>query len=295
MKIKNISFNASWNGVFICTCLSAIYIALDITVMHFDFLKREIFNNTLVLLIFFGMQLAIFVCFIWAVIERQVTLSRIHSESGLQSVKLNDEKIFFNFTNPQCNLSYTYDNIENISMRINTMKVHDYSRMTNTRFGDEYRTISGQNLINEINITFTLLNGKKFTVSTAPNPFIDPTMLNFISNFLNYKNKFKTFSYDFKGPKNQLIIDLFENSTEKINSVKANNKLCLELVKWSALFLITGYFSWIFLKRFMEDTLYYFGYTTNSYLFPLTITIIGLILLLIAIIIFFINKSKHLH
>ena len=198
MKVKNISSKTSLSTIFILLITNIIFIMFvivgyfNLTVNNHSLLDffnwllasfnsiRQDIDIFAALLIFIIIPVVFFIGLIGAIISRSKAIKKFNSKLNLKSVEFLQERINFKFNQPQCNLCCAYSEVENLEMIIHMVRVY-------TRYGSYV-------LIKEVELIFSLLNNKTFTLINKP-----INTMKFIYSIIDYSRRMKNFSYKFKG------------------------------------------------------------------------------------------------
>lgn len=200
MKINNISAKTSTKATITLSLICAI-ITIAFLVFYFTSTANSpsitnFFNWYLVTfkelqefmgedkwsvwLLFIVLPICLYGGLIATIWERHLAIKEFNSKLNLKSVEFLQGRINFIFNKPQCNISCSYSDIEELKMIIHTIKVH-------TKRGS-YPAVS------EIELQFSILNNKKFMLKNTPN-----NIMNFIYSVIDYSRGMKKFSYCFRG------------------------------------------------------------------------------------------------
>lgn len=182
-----------------------------------------------------------------AIVQRYLGLKKLASSLNLKSVDFLPDRVKFNFNRPQYNFVCGYGEIKNLEMILNTTLVY-------TKGG---RMI----VLNEIELDFTVLNNKSFSLKNTP---VRP--MNFIYKIIDYGKMVNHFSYKFEGAGtqpdiNEKIEDYLQTGVVSILTSAAEGP-----VKWfSVLFFIIGL---VFLIAFKDDINYFLTKDFTGLLLP---------------------------
>ena len=182
-----------------------------------------------------------------AIVQRYLGLKKLASSLNLKSVDFLPDRVKFNFNRPQYNFVCGYGEIKNLEMILNTTLVY-------TKGG---RMI----VLNEIELDFTVLNNKSFSLKNTP---VRP--MNFIYKIIDYGKMVNHFSYKFEGAGtqpdiNEKIEDYLQTGVVSILTSAAEGP-----VKWfSVLFFIIGL---VFLIAFKDDINYFLFKDFTGLLLP---------------------------
>lgn len=182
-----------------------------------------------------------------SIIERYAGLKELASSLNLKSVDFLPDRVKFNFNRPQYNFVCGYGEIKKLEMVLNTTLVY-------TKGG---RMI----VLNEIELDFTVLNNKSFSLKNTP---VRP--MNFIYKIIDYGKMVNHFSYKFEGAGTQpdikeKIEDYLRTGVEPILTSTAE-----VYAKWfSVLFFIIGL---VFLIAFKDDINYFLTKDFTGLLLP---------------------------
>ena len=199
MKINNVSVNTSAKvivflsiiSVFILVCLILAYSTTDATSWSvfgffkwlfwgFQALRDELSEDPLVPWIILLLILGCFVGLVGAVVYRCRELKKFRQGLNVKYINLLPGLVEFIFTKPEYNFSCASSEVENLDMDIETTLVH-------TKNGSHVA-------FQQLNLTFTVLNNKKFELSNT-----SVTPINTIYKIIDYSREFKNFEYHFSG------------------------------------------------------------------------------------------------
>ena len=129
-----------------------------------SFIKLSLMGNPddkfFIFFIMVILPLIIYISLIWTIIDKFKQYKEFYSEINVKSIDLLTDRIQFNFTKPQYNFACSYSDIENLDINIQTT-------ITHTKSGT-------YTIFEELELNFTLLNNKLFTINNTPN---DPMKL----------------------------------------------------------------------------------------------------------------------
>ncbi len=211
MHIKNVNSKTTLKRVIeytiyifiILTALILLYLGSDSTPTIAGAINAAKSNLTALMLegskhgawgiiIFLLLPIWLFISCIFIIIKRNQELKILKQPFNLESIKFLDNHICFNFYNKQFNFVCGYNDIQNLHIDIVTGITKTNPRII---------------YIEEIQLKFTALNGKIFTITTTGG--FSP--LQYLYKILNYTKKIPNFSYSYAGyGKNK-------NLDEKIN------------------------------------------------------------------------------
>lgn len=174
---------------------------------------------------------------VWSIISeinsRNKALELLNYGLNLRYADFRQGMIDFCFINPKYNISCSYEDIEKLKMELHTVQVRN-------KYGDVFIVLK------EVELHFTLLNGKRFSISNTP---LKP--INLIYKILDYTRGVKDFSYKFSGAGvnediKERIDDYLSKGCRQVLSTEQENKF-----KWmSMLFFGLGVFT---ISSFIPD------------------------------------------
>ena len=194
MKMNNNPFVNSVNPIWILICIIGIYLAIDIAITKTN-AWDDILSNPLAFILLIGMHFAILFVIGFAIVERK-KYKNLNPNPLLYTIWTND-KICFIYKNH--NVEYNYDNIQNLKIFFDTMRVHNP------------RTGYSAKMVHQIDFYFILDNEAHIQLSQSPNPFFDADMSQCVNKIIPYLGKFKNYEHEFRGP----IIEKFEEAILK--------------------------------------------------------------------------------
>lgn len=197
MKIDNISANTSIKLVvtlaIICITLTIIAIVCYLCMTTNNYSVWDFFNWYVSVfkvvfsddkfgacLIFIFLPIIFYGCLISSIVQRNKALKEFNSSLNLKSIEFLQGRMNFNFNMPQCNVTCDYSEIEKLEMILHTIRV-------STKHGS-YPAVS------EIELKFSVLNGKTFTLFNVPS-----NVIKFVYSVIDYSRGMQNFSYCFKG------------------------------------------------------------------------------------------------
>lgn len=252
-SIKFILFFALFAGLYTAGIISAyVYLSFDAekTIAGFfswalaSLSSQESIADVLLLI---SLPVIFYTGLIIAIVQRYLGLKKLASSLNLKSVDFLPDRVKFNFNRPQYNFVCGYGEIKNLEMILNTTLVY-------TKGG---RMI----VLNEIELDFTVLNNKSFSLKNTP---VRP--MNFIYKIIDYGKMVNHFSYKFEGAGTQpdikeKIEDYLRTGVEPILTSTAE-----VYAKWfSVLFFIIGL---VFLIAFKDDINYFLFKDFTGLLLP---------------------------
>ena len=252
-SIKFILFFALFAGLYTAGIISAyVYLSFDAekTIAGFfswvlaSLSSQESIADVLLLI---SLPVIFYTGLIIAIVQRYLGLKKLASSLNLKSVDFLPDRVKFNFNRPQYNFVCGYGEIKNLEMILNTTLVY-------TKGG---RMI----VLNEIELDFTVLNNKSFSLKNTP---VRP--MNFIYKIIDYGKMVNHFSYKFEGAGTQpdikeKIEDYLQTGVEPILTSTAE-----VYAKWfSVLFFIIGL---VFLIAFKDDINYFLFKDFTGLLLP---------------------------
>lgn len=258
-SIKFILFFALFAGLYTAGIISAyVYLSIDAeksiagffswALVTFDSVSKANPEDPWFSWILFIVLPAIFyISLIIAIVQRYLGLKKLASSLNLKSVDFLPDRVKFNFNRPQYNFVCGYGEIKNLEMILNTTLVY-------TKGG---RMI----VLNEIELDFTVLNNKSFSLKNTP---VRP--MNFIYKIIDYGKMVNHFSYKFEGAGPQpdikeKIEDYLQTGVVSILTSAAEGP-----VKWfSVVFFIIGL---VFLIVFKDDINYFLSKDFTGLLLP---------------------------
>ncbi len=252
-SIKFILFFTLFAGLYTAGIILAyIYLSADVqkTISGFfswalaSLSSQESIADVLLLI---SLPVIFYTGLIIAIVQRYLGLKKLASSLNLKSVDFLPDRVKFNFNRPQYNFVCGYGEIKNLEMILNTTLVY-------TKGG---RMI----VLNEIELDFTVLNNKSFSLKNTP---VRP--MNFIYKIIDYGKMVNHFSYKFEGAGtqpdiNEKIEDYLQTGVVSILTSAAEGP-----VKWfSVLFFIIGL---VFLIAFKDDINYFLTKDFTGLLLP---------------------------
>ena len=262
MHINNVSAKTSIKFILIFTLFAGLYTAG--TILAYIYLSADVqktisgfFSWALAslssqesiadVLLLISLPVIFYTGLIIAIVQRYLGLKKLASSLNLKSVDFLPDRVKFNFNRPQYNFVCGYGEIKNLEMILNTTLVY-------TKGG---RMI----VLNEIELDFTVLNNKSFSLKNTP---VRP--MNFIYKIIDYGKMVNHFSYKFEGAGtqpdiNEKIEDYLQTGVVSILTSAAEGP-----VKWfSVLFFIIGL---VFLIAFKDDINYFLTKDLTGLLLP---------------------------
>lgn len=262
MHINNVSAKTSIKFILIFTLFAGLYTAG--TILAYIYLSADVqktisgfFSWALAslssqesiadVLLLISLPVIFYTGLIIAIVQRYLGLKKLASSLNLKSVDFLPDRVKFNFNRPQYNFVCGYGEIKNLEMILNTTLVY-------TKGG---RMI----VLNEIELDFTVLNNKSFSLKNTP---VRP--MNFIYKIIDYGKMVNHFSYKFEGAGphrdiNEKIEDYLQTGVVSILTSAAEGP-----VKWfSVLFFIIGL---VFLIAFKDDINYFLTKDFTGLLLP---------------------------
>ena len=262
MHINNVSAKTSIKFILIFTLFAGLYTAG--TILAYIYLSADVqktisgfFSWALAslssqesiadVLLLISLPVIFYTGLIIAIVQRYLGLKKLASSLNLKSVDFLPDRVKFNFNRPQYNFVCGYGEIKNLEMILNTTLVY-------TKGG---RMI----VLNEIELDFTVLNNKSFSLKNTP---VRP--MNFIYKIIDYGKMVNHFSYKFEGAGtqpdiNEKIEDYLQTGVVSILTSAAEGP-----VKWfSVLFFIIGL---VFLIAFKDDINYFLSKDLMGLLLP---------------------------
>ena len=262
MHINNVSTKTSIKFILIFTLFAGLYTAG--TILAYIYLSADVqktisgfFSWALAslssqesiadVLLLISLPVIFYTGLIIAIVQRYLGLKKLASSLNLKSVDFLPDRVKFNFNRPQYNFVCGYGEIKNLEMILNTTLVY-------TKGG---RMI----VLNEIELDFTVLNNKSFSLKNTP---VRP--MNFIYKIIDYGKMVNHFSYKFEGAGtqpdiNEKIEDYLQTGVVSILTSAAEGP-----VKWfSVLFFIIGL---VFLIAFKDDINYFLSKDLMGLLLP---------------------------
>lgn len=190
MKINNVSSSTSLQTiVWLSVILGLILIGLIAVCCFVP--PADLFQTYLAIddwEVKFWIGILVFICpflLIWSIIteikKRNDVLKIMDYGLNLKYVDFQQGMIDFCFADPKYNISCGYDDIEKLKMELHTVEVRN-------KYGDVFIVLK------EIELHFTLLNDKNFSISNTP---LKP--MNLVYKILDYTRGMKNFSYKFSG------------------------------------------------------------------------------------------------
>lgn len=200
MRIKNFTANASIKSIVLLSFILLLYLIGYIWAFVFGLwgtIFQELLNNT----DWFDILMLGFIIFILPIILIWLLISEINKRNEalrllnlgfvVKYVDFLPGRIEFNFNDPKYNVTCGYEDIKNLEMVIHTILVRSRH--------------SSRVAVNEIELIFSILNNKPFSVTTTP-----VSVMPFIYTVIDYSRNMQNFTYRFEG------IGIVESVKEKI-------------------------------------------------------------------------------
>lgn len=190
MKINNVSSRTSIQSIVWLSVFLSLFL-IGFIIIYFFASPVEIFNNFLAmddlgLQIYAGIFVIVApILLIWALIvevkNRNKALKLYNYGLNLKYVNFLSGRIDFAFMDSKYDITCGYEDIEKLEMELHTIEVRN-------KYGEVFI------MLQEIELYFTLLNGKSFSISSTP-----LNGMNLIYKILDYTRGIKNFSYKFSG------------------------------------------------------------------------------------------------
>lgn len=228
MKINNVSKSVSLIRLTNSYNIRLLgYLAIIIFMASTELLQMSFDNNGLLIKLFIiFLSLTIFyflIIVIFKVKNRKKVLKSANSDLSLKYVDFLQDRIDFCFVDPKYNISCGYEDIENFEMELYTIL------LCNKVSGIYYK-------IHEIELNFTLLNGKEFSLKNAP---FKPMTL--VYKIIDYTRGVKDFSYKFSGAgKCEDIKEMIDDYRKKGCKQVLSNKTETDFKDASAVTFVIG-------------------------------------------------------
>jgi hypothetical protein len=222
MRINNVSEETSTQSIVWSFVILLFFVALFYFVIFQNFSPAEFVQAVLntddsdARFVFLFIAVTPFIL-VWSIIysciERNKSLKLMRNLGfNLKYADFLYNRIDFCFVDPKYNISCSYEDIEELKMKLHTS-------LTRTKNGYDYIAVT------EIELVFTLLNGKTFSIKNTPF-----NKLNFIYKIIDYARGINNFSYKFTGygvsqVVKEKIEDYLKTGCKQILSTKEENNL----------------------------------------------------------------------